>query len=198
MTTTVQPATIEEKWAARTIAVDGSHLGWTGAYMLRWEGRTYSPGAVAFRVHHGRDPIGSVRAECGHRRCLQRGHIEDGPGRARLRSLLRAVRGLPPVDAWCHRGHDQTLHGRLQADGVAYCYACKNDHVETPLRLHGDARMRVAVDLRARYYAGDSIHGLMDQTGRTYGYVHDLLALAGTQFRPRGYNAEFHAGRWSA
>lgn len=54
-------------------------------------------------------------------------------------------------------------------------------------RLKGAARLQAAHDLQARYYAGDSIRGLAAATGRSYGYVHGLLAEVKTKFRPRGF-----------
>lgn len=53
--------------------------------------------------------------------------------------------------------------------------------------LKGAERLQAARDLQARYYAGDSIRGLATATGRSYGYVHGLLVLVGTTFRPRGF-----------
>ena len=53
--------------------------------------------------------------------------------------------------------------------------------------LQGAARLQAARDLQARYYAGDSIRGLAAATGRSYGYVHKLLAEVKTTFRPRGF-----------
>jgi hypothetical protein len=53
-------------------------------------------------------------------------------------------------------------------------------------RLTGEAREAKAQELKGKYYAGSSIRNLVDQTGYAYGTVHNLLALAGTQFRKRG------------
>lgn len=40
--------------------------------------------------------------------------------------------------------------------------------------------------LKAKYDAGRSIRNLMDETGLSYGAVYTRLAVAGTEFRPRG------------
>lgn len=53
--------------------------------------------------------------------------------------------------------------------------------------LRGTDRLQAAHDLQARYYAGDSIRGIAQATGRSYGYIHKLLAEAKTTFRPRGF-----------
>ncbi|MFD4976267.1 helix-turn-helix domain-containing protein [Streptomyces sp. NPDC058424] len=50
----------------------------------------------------------------------------------------------------------------------------------------GPERDRVAAELKAKYEAGATIRALADQTGRSYGGVHRLLADAGVTFRSRG------------
>jgi Helix-turn-helix domain len=52
--------------------------------------------------------------------------------------------------------------------------------------LSGAARLRHAHELRRAYDAGATIRQICADQGRSYGSVHDLLALAGTVFRPRG------------
>lgn len=52
--------------------------------------------------------------------------------------------------------------------------------------LPGPERDKVAADLKTRYEAGASIRALAEETGRSYGGVHRLLADAGVQFRSRG------------
>lgn len=121
---TSAPATIEAKWAARTIPTPDGHLRWTGAYALRWDGLQHSPGVIAFHIRTGRDPIGRVQADCGTRHCVQPTHVDDAAGRARTRAQIRAIHGIPPPAPACRRGHDQARHGRLDSDGIAYCDAC--------------------------------------------------------------------------
>jgi len=127
--TTDHPATVEGQWAARTRPLDGGHLGWAGAYVLSWGGHQHSPAAIAFRIRTGHDPQGRTQAECGHRRCVHPGHVEDEPGRQHIRAQHRALRGLPPRPAVCARGHDQNTDGRLDAGGNAYCNACTRKRV---------------------------------------------------------------------
>lgn len=125
-------ASIEEAWAARTRAVDGGHLKWTGSYVLRRGGRQYRPGAVAFRIRTGRDPEGPVRTTCDVFRCVEPTHVDDAIGRARTHAQTRADRGLPPLSGDCKRGHDQTVHGRLLATGNPYCNACLKHREQVP------------------------------------------------------------------
>ncbi|MEV7465311.1 helix-turn-helix domain-containing protein [Streptomyces kronopolitis] len=52
--------------------------------------------------------------------------------------------------------------------------------------LPGAERDRVAAGLKKKYEAGASIRALAEETGRSYGGVHRLLADAGVTFRSRG------------
>lgn len=52
--------------------------------------------------------------------------------------------------------------------------------------LTGTDRMTVALNLRARYDAGESIRAIAADTGRSYSTTHQLLRAVKTQFRPRG------------
>jgi hypothetical protein len=128
-----QPLTLEEKWAARTVPVDGGHLRWTGERptasgtpVLRYKGRTFTAAAIAFRIRTGRDPVGHAIADCGYPRCVAPDHVEDTPGRERTRGQLRAITGRRERPAQCRHGHDQAVHGSFEADGRSYCKACKD------------------------------------------------------------------------
>ncbi|MFD8496023.1 helix-turn-helix domain-containing protein [Amycolatopsis sp. NPDC059657] len=50
----------------------------------------------------------------------------------------------------------------------------------------GSARTRLGAALKKRYAKGSSIRCLADETGRSYGFVHRILAENGVQFRGRG------------
>ncbi|WP_031514804.1 helix-turn-helix domain-containing protein [Streptomyces sp. NRRL F-5123] len=50
----------------------------------------------------------------------------------------------------------------------------------------GTDRTNTATTYRTRYEAGDSIRGIAFATGRSYGYVRNLLLEAGTTLRPKG------------
>ncbi|MGW1463877.1 hypothetical protein ACWCPT_05915 [Streptomyces sp. NPDC002308] len=83
----------------RTAPVDGDHLTWTGSVStsgvpsFRWKGATYTAGRTAFRIQHGRDPIGYAKAGCGYPGCVAPAHIEDQPMRDRLRLQLTSIFG---------------------------------------------------------------------------------------------------------
>ncbi|WP_127452964.1 helix-turn-helix domain-containing protein [Streptomyces sp. B29(2018)] len=50
----------------------------------------------------------------------------------------------------------------------------------------GPDRDKAAADLKKKYDSGTSIRALAEETGRSYGGVHRLLADAGVTFRSRG------------
>src|SRR5215471_76704 len=56
-------------------------------------------------------------------------------------------------------------------------------------RVTGEARQRLAADLKERYAEGGSIRMLARETGRSYGFVHKMLNEAGTNLRGRGGTA---------
>lgn len=59
----------------------------------------------------------------------------------------------------------------------------------TPRRgpaLSPDQRIVLGSNLRCRYEAGETVRALADELDRSYGWVHGLLAQAGTRFRGRG------------
>jgi hypothetical protein len=118
-------AGLEAKWATYIQPTADGHLLWTGGQHFRWAGGMYRPNQVAFAIRtNGRDPQGYVRADCGTPRCVLPDHVDDAEGRARTRTQLRALLGLPAPEPTCRRGHDQTIHGDMRADGIAHCRAC--------------------------------------------------------------------------
>ncbi|GHH30001.1 hypothetical protein [Streptomyces rubradiris] len=129
---TLQPLTLEEKWATRTKLIDGGHLEWLGERagatstpVMRYKEASYSPAAIAFEKKHGRPPQGYVKAECEYPHCVAPDHVNDEAGRQEARRKVRAERGLGDLPTQCVRGHDQAEHGRLEPDGSAYCGMCK-------------------------------------------------------------------------
>lgn len=170
-------ATLEEKFRARTVPVDGGHLMWTGSEEIRWNGRLLQASRVAFELRTGRKPVGYVRPDCGMHGCAAPDHVDDQPGRERTRAQLQAVRSFTAGTELCPAGHDQAVHGRTDRDGKPYCTPCAAD---------GD-RIRLALELQIRYYAGWSVNGLAADAGCSYSRIHRLLTLADTQFRPQGY-----------
>jgi hypothetical protein len=53
-------------------------------------------------------------------------------------------------------------------------------------RITGSERDRLATDLKKRYESGASIRELAAETGRSYGFVHRVLAESGATLRGRG------------
>ncbi|HEV2370814.1 MAG TPA: helix-turn-helix domain-containing protein [Streptosporangiaceae bacterium] len=53
-------------------------------------------------------------------------------------------------------------------------------------RVTGADRAKLAVDLKKRYDAGESIRALASATGRSYGFVHRILTESGVSLRGRG------------
>ena len=53
-------------------------------------------------------------------------------------------------------------------------------------RVMGSARAKLADDVAKQYAKGKSIRELAEKHGRSYGFVHRLLAENGVQLRGRG------------
>jgi Helix-turn-helix domain len=54
------------------------------------------------------------------------------------------------------------------------------------VRITGAERTKLATDLRKQYDKGRSIRELASSSGRSYGFVHRVLAESGTTLRGRG------------
>lgn len=135
-----QPFTLNEKWQHYTRPAMGGHLEWTGerqstsgSPVLRYREHSVSPAAVAFRIRHGREPVGYVMADCGLHHCIAPDHVEDELLRTATRETLRLITGRTPRSERCVHGHDQTMHGRYETDGRSYCRRCKAER-KTPTR----------------------------------------------------------------
>ncbi|MDE3723204.1 helix-turn-helix domain-containing protein [Nocardiopsis sp. N85] len=61
-----------------------------------------------------------------------------------------------------------------------------NNALRKGTRVAGEDRSELAVRLKGRYDAGESIRQLAAATGRSYGFVHRLLLEAGVELRGRG------------
>jgi len=55
-----------------------------------------------------------------------------------------------------------------------------------PGRIAGEARTQLGADLAAQYEQGTPIRSLVESSGRSYGFIHQLLTEAGVTLRPRG------------
>ena len=53
-------------------------------------------------------------------------------------------------------------------------------------RITGEGRDELARSLVTRYERGESIRSMADDIGRSYGFVHGVLAEAGVPMRTRG------------
>ncbi|WP_305094992.1 helix-turn-helix domain-containing protein [Prescottella sp. R16] len=53
-------------------------------------------------------------------------------------------------------------------------------------RVTGESRDRLRDELKAEYEAGKSIRSLAEKTGRSYGFVHNVLVEADVTLRRRG------------
>lgn len=53
-------------------------------------------------------------------------------------------------------------------------------------RVTGNAREKLASDLKSKYESGESIRALAQATGRSYGFVHRMLSESGVTLRGRG------------
>ena len=53
-------------------------------------------------------------------------------------------------------------------------------------RITGGDRTKLSADLKRKYGGGKSIRELAAETGRSYGFVHRILAESGTSLRGRG------------
>ncbi|WEP00044.1 helix-turn-helix domain-containing protein [Streptomyces sp. FXJ1.172] len=58
--------------------------------------------------------------------------------------------------------------------------------IATGARITGEARDRLASELKKAYEGGASIRALAEDTGRSYGFVHRILTEAGVSLRNRG------------
>ena len=53
-------------------------------------------------------------------------------------------------------------------------------------RVKGERRDKLGEELATKYNEGASVRALAEATGRSYGFVHRLLAENGVEFRSRG------------
>lgn len=129
------PLTVEEKCLTYMRPVEGGHMEWTGRRtksngtpVFTHHERTYTARSIAFRAAKGRAPEGYVTAECGYAECVAPDHMEDEPGRTRVRAALAAVTGRATSLAECNRGHRTAEHRRYLPDGSPYCGACQAEN----------------------------------------------------------------------
>lgn len=61
-----------------------------------------------------------------------------------------------------------------------------SDQLKKGARITGGDRSKLAADLKKKYSGGKSIRDLASETGRSYGFVHRILAESGVALRGRG------------
>jgi hypothetical protein len=94
----VLPTTLEEAFRQYTRPTNDGHETWTGpdnngAAKLTFEGTVYYARRLAFRFHHGREPVGAVTAACTVKGCVAGRCVEDLPMRRKAHALYAAVFG---------------------------------------------------------------------------------------------------------
>lgn len=60
------------------------------------------------------------------------------------------------------------------------------DKMDSRRRIVGEERESLAAEYASRYQAGDSIRSIAQASGRSYGFVHRVLAENGVELRARG------------
>ncbi|MFI1535488.1 hypothetical protein [Streptomyces anandii] len=84
---------LEEKFVRDSIRLDNGHVVWTGqrtqdcAPVLTHRGRKLSARKVAFRIEHGRDPVGNAKSSCEYGWCVAPEHQQDAEDRAAQRAM---------------------------------------------------------------------------------------------------------------
>jgi hypothetical protein len=79
--------------------------------------------------------------------------------------------------SWISGDHGGQIHSTEEA-GVA--------ELKKGARITGGDRTKLAADLKRKYSSGSSIRELAAETGRSYGFVHRILAESGVTLRGRG------------
>lgn len=79
----------------RRVRPVGEHMEWDGnrnnrtTPTLRHGGHQYTAYRIAFRIAHGREPVGQALPSCGHTQCVRPGHHADKPMRDAARRADR-------------------------------------------------------------------------------------------------------------
>jgi hypothetical protein len=92
-----RPATLKKAYERHAKPVEGGHIRWAGPTSYTtptvwFDGATYSAYRTAFRLHHGREPEGTVTSGCEMPQCVAGAHVEDRPMRDRKRQEERQAR----------------------------------------------------------------------------------------------------------
>jgi hypothetical protein len=79
-------------------------------------------------------------------------------------------------------------HGgiRQRSGGQSHREEGVTETLKKGTRVTGADRTKLASELQKRYSAGESIRALASSTGRSYGFIHRILAESGVTLRSRG------------
>jgi Homeodomain-like domain len=94
-----KPQPLADLVDARTEPVPGGHRRWTGHLnstgtpVVHYQGRPQTAARLVFRLHHGRNPVGNVRAGCDYEGCIEGAHLDDRSMRERTRKAYAAIFG---------------------------------------------------------------------------------------------------------
>lgn len=95
----VLPATLEEAFRRYERPAKDGHIEWAGPFSsgapkLVFEGSLYYARRLAFRFHHGREPVGRVTHSCDVKDCVAGACVEDKPMRAANKRADRAFEAI--------------------------------------------------------------------------------------------------------
>ncbi|WP_432124021.1 hypothetical protein [Streptomyces sp. C10-9-1] len=86
------PRGMADGFAAGTTDAGNGHVRCSNASRFVYYDNTHDTARrVAFRLAHGREPVGLVTASCGEPWCVAPGHAEDRPMRGQLRLRIAAM-----------------------------------------------------------------------------------------------------------
>ena len=98
-TVRVLPTTLEDAFRQYTQPTGDGHTAWSGTLnsgtpVVTFEGVKHSARQLAFRFHHGRQPVGRVTTVCKGKACVAGGCLLDEPMREREPGLARLYAGI--------------------------------------------------------------------------------------------------------
>lgn len=87
-----EPTTLAEAFLRLITVTDDGHtiLTGTGKVAIYFRGHRFPPLQTAFRLGHGRDPVGRITRTCKTERCVAIEHLADEPMRATIHGTRAA------------------------------------------------------------------------------------------------------------
>lgn len=93
----IVPAWTQARFDGMTQQLHNGHRQWLGKETA--DGTPYgtkdSAFRIAFRLHHGREPVGRVTQTCTRKRCVEGSHQQDKPMRDAARGRVEELTELP-------------------------------------------------------------------------------------------------------